>query len=303
MTEQTEITPGWLDWVKDRQEPTVRLPEGAVDAHCHVFGPATEFPFSPTRKYTPTDAGKADLARLREELGVARNVIVQASCHGRDNSALLDALDFFGDTARGVVALGSEVPLSELEAMHHRGVRGVRFNFVKRLVESQPFEEVELVAAKIRELGWHIVVYFESPDLPDLEVFLADLGVPLVIDHLGRPDVAAGASSAEYAAFLRFVERTGAWVKVSCPERLTMTGPYAVAGATEVYTDVAPFARKAMEEFPERVLWGTDWPHPNLRSHMPDDAVLLNYLDQIAPSTATRQRLLVDNPMALYWQN
>src|SRR5690625_3085057 len=151
MTEQTAITPGWLDWVKDRQEPTVRLPEGAVDAHCHVFGPATEFPFSPTRKYTPTDAGKADLARLREELGVARNVIVQASCHGRDNSALLDALDFFGDTARGVVALGSEVPLSELEAMHHRGVRGVRFNFVKRLVESQPFEEVELVAAKIRE--------------------------------------------------------------------------------------------------------------------------------------------------------
>lgn len=303
MTEQTEITPGWLDWVKDRQEPTVRLPEGAVDAHCHVFGPATEFPFSPTRKYTPTDAGKADLARLREELGVARNVIVQASCHGRDNSALLDALDFFGDTARGVVALGSEVPLSELEAMHHRGVRGVRFNFVKRLVESQPFEEVELVAAKIRELGWHIVVYFESPDLPDLEVFLADLGVPLVIDHLGRPDVAAGASSAEYAAFLRFVERTGAWVKVSCPERLTMTGPYAVAGATEVYADVAPFAQKVMEEFPERVLWGTDWPHPNLRSHMPDDAVLLNYLDQIAPSTATRQRLLVDNPMALYWEN
>jgi len=185
--------------------------------------------------------------------------------------------------------------------MHQRGVRGVRFNFVKRLVEHQSFKEVEQVAAKIRELGWHIVVYFESPDLPDLENFLASLGVPLVIDHLGRPDVATGASSAEYSAFLRFVERTEAWVKVSCPERLTITGPYATAGAHKIYTDVAPFAQKAIAEFPERVLWGTDWPHPNLRSHMPDDAILLNYLTQIAPDQSDLQRLLVDNPMALYW--
>src|SRR5699024_8133557 len=120
----------------------------------------------------------------------------------------------------------------------------------KRLVEDQSFEEVELVAAKIRELGWHIVVYFEAPDLPDLEDFLANLGVPLVIDHLGRPDVSKGASSADYASFLKFGDRTDAWVKVSCPERLTITGPYAVTGAREVYTDVAPFARKAIEQFP-----------------------------------------------------
>lgn len=298
---QSKKTPGWLDWVQDRQQPTVQLPAGAVDAHCHVFGPAAEFPFAPDRKYTPGDASKSDLENLRNDLGVARNVIVQASCHGRDNSALLDALDYFGETARGVVTIGSDVTENELEDMHERGVRGVRFNFVKRLVENQSFEEVGLVAAKIRELGWHLVVYFESPDLPDLEDFLSNLNVPLVIDHLGRPDVAKGASSAEYASFLKFMDRTDAWVKVSCPERLTITGPYAVAGANEVYTDVAPFAQKAIAEFPDRILWGTDWPHPNLRSHMPDDAILLNYLTQIAPDQSDLQRLLVDNPMALYW--
>ena len=301
MTEHTAKTPGWLDWVQNRQEPAVQLPVGTVDSHCHVFGPAAAFPFARDRKYTPGDASKFDLEHLRSHLGVARNVIVQASCHGRDNAALLDALDYFGDTARGVIAIGSDVNQSELESMHQRGVRGVRFNFVKRLVEHQSFKEVEQVATKIRELGWHIVVYFESPDLPDLENFLANLGVPLVIDHLGRPDVATGASSAEYSAFLRFVERTDAWVKVSCPERLTITGPYATAGAHKVYTDVAPFAQKAIAEFPERVLWGTDWPHPNLRSHMPDDAVLLNYLMQVAPDASALQRLLVDNPMTLYW--
>ena len=302
MTNQTKKTPGWLDWIQDRQEPAVGLPTGAVDAHCHVFGPAAEFPFALGRTYTPGDASKTDLEHLRHDLGVSRNVIVQASCHGRDNAALLDALDYFGDTARGVVAIGSDISERQLKDMHNRGVRGVRFNFVKRLVEEQPLEEVELVAAKIRELGWHIVVYFEASDLPDLADLLANLNVALVIDHLGRPDLAKGASSAEYSAFLKFVDRTGAWVKVSCPERLTITGPYAVAGAHEVYTDVVPFAQKVMTEFPDRVLWGTDWPHPNLRSHMPDDAVLLNYLRQIAADPSARQRLLVDNPMALYWK-
>ena len=132
MTEHTGKTPGWLDWVQDRQEPAVQLPAGTVDAHCHVFGPAAQFPFAPDRKYTPGDASKKDLEHLSNDLGVARNVIVQASCHGRDNAALLDALDYFGETARGVVAIGSDIGQNELEDMHHRGVRGVRFNFVKR---------------------------------------------------------------------------------------------------------------------------------------------------------------------------
>ncbi|MGW9551169.1 amidohydrolase family protein [Citricoccus zhacaiensis] len=301
MTENSEKTAGWLDWVKDRGEPAFTLPAGTVDAHCHVFGPAAEFPFSPSRKYTPCDAGKADLRDLREHLGVARNVIVQATCHGRDNAALLDALDDFGDTARGVVSVGADVTIEQLTVMHERGVRGVRFNFVKRLVQSQPFEELALVADKIRDFGWHIVLYFEPEDLPGLEDTLAGLGVPLVIDHMGRPDVRRGADSDEFSSFLRFVERTDAWVKVSCPERLSEAGPYAVDGQREVYTDVVPFARRVMAEFPERALWGTDWPHPNLRSHMPDDALLLGYIPQIAPTEAEQRALLVTNPMSLYW--
>lgn len=303
MTDHVTKTPGWLDWVQPRQRPSITLPDGAVDAHCHVFGPANAFPFAPGRKYTPGDASKHDLEALRGDLGVTRNVIVQASCHGRNNAALLDALEYFGDSARGVVAVGGDVTEQELAAMHERGVRGVRFNFVKRLVAYQSLDEVERVAAMIRPLGWHLVVYFEAADLPDLAGWLSGLGVPLVIDHLGRPDVSKGVSSAEFAEFLRFVDRTEAWTKVSCPERLTATGPYAVDGAAEVYTDVAPFARTVLREFPERVLWGTDWPHPNLKSHMPDDAVLLNYLGQITSSDAELRRLLVDNPSALYWSD
>lgn len=303
MIDHVAKTPGWLDWVQHRQRPSITLPSGAVDAHCHVFGPASEFPFAPARTYTPGDASKHDLEALRADLGVARNVIVQASCHGRDNAALLDALEYFGDSARGVVAVGGDVTETELVAMHKSGVRGVRFNFVKRLVAHQALDEVARVAAMIRPLGWHLVVYFEAHDLPDLEGFLTGLNVPLVIDHLGRPYVAKGVGSAEFAASLHFVDRTGAWVKVSCPERLTVTGPYAVAGAAEVYTDVAPFARTVLREFPERVLWGTDWPHPNLKSHMPDDAVLLNYLSQITANDAELRRLLVDNPNVLYWSD
>lgn len=301
MTTPTEKTSGWLDWVKDLSEPAFHLPEGAVDAHCHVFGPAAEFPFAPERKYTPGDAGKTALRDLHAHLGISRRVIVQASCHGRDNAALLDALNWFGDSARGVAAVDADVTERDLEAMHAVGVRGVRFNFVKRLVDRQPLDEVRTVAAKIKDLGWHVVLYFEPADLADLQEVFAGLDVPLVIDHMGRPDVERGVDSAEFARFLNFVSRTGAWVKVGCAERLTRTGPYAVPPATRVYEDVAPFARRVVEEFPERVLWGTDWPHPNLRSHMPDDALLLGYVPQIADTAKAQKALLVDNPRSLYW--
>lgn len=301
MTTTTDRDSGWLDWVRDRSEPAYGLPPGAIDSHCHVFGPAAQFPFAKGRKYTPGDAGKQDLLELHRHLGVDGRVIVQASCHGRDNAALMDALGWFGDTARGVVAVGADVTEEELGAMHQAGVRGVRFNFVKRLVEQQPVDELRAVAAKIKHLGWHIVLYFEPEDLADLQDDFAGLGVPLVIDHMGRPDVAGTVDSGAFADFLRFADRVGAWVKVSCPERLTRTGPFALAGASRLYEDVAPFARKVIQEFPERSIWGTDWPHPNLRSHMPDDAVLLGYIPQIAEGEAQQRALLVDNPRSLYW--
>ncbi|MCF2573333.1 amidohydrolase family protein [Brevibacterium sp. UCMA 11754] len=294
-------SPGWLHWEKQRTTPQIILPAGAVDAHCHVFGPGDTFPFSPLRKYTPCDASKTDLFELHQELGFARRVVVQATCHGSDNSALLDVLRSDPDASRGVVTLTSDIDESALAEMHELGVRGVRFNFVKRLVDHPPYKELRLIADKIRQFDWHIVIYFEQHDLADLEDFFRELPVPLVIDHMGRPDVSAGTTGADFSRFLSFVDRTDSWVKVGCPERLTLDGPWARPGKQELYTDVAPFARRLIAEQPDRVLWGTDWPHPNLKSHMPDDAAMLNYLAQITDSDSQLHKLLVDNPIDLYW--
>ncbi|MEU2767096.1 amidohydrolase family protein [Streptomyces diastaticus] len=295
------VTPGWLDWYRGPSKPRFALPPGSVDAHCHVFGPAAEFPFASERKYTPVDASKHDLFALRDHLGVTRNVIVQATCHGADNSALVDALRTAGDLARGVATVRPDVSDGELRRLHDAGVRGVRFNFVRRLVDAAPTEALEAVVRRVAPLGWHVVLYFEAADLPGLESFFASLPVPLVIDHMGRPDVTRSADGPEFARFLRFVEANDVWVKVSCPERLTATGPRALDGERDAYRDVVPFARKVVDTFTDRVLWGTDWPHPNLKDHMPDDGLLVDHIPRVATTPDRRQALLVDNPMRLYW--
>ncbi|WP_394428093.1 amidohydrolase family protein [Streptomyces sp. SGAir0957] len=294
-------TPGWLDWYRNPSRPTFRLPAGAVDAHCHVFGPQAAFPFAPERKYTPCDGGKDQLFALRDQLGLARNVIVQATCHGADNSAMVDAVRAANGRARGIATVRPDITESELFALDAAGVRGVRFNFVRRLVDAPPTAALTTIARKIAPLGWHIVLYFESADLPGLEDFFGSLPTPLVIDHMGRPDVTKGADSPEFSRFLRFVDRHDVWVKVTCPERLSVTGPAALDGERHPYTDVVPFGRRVVEEFGDRVLWGTDWPHPNLTDHMPDDGLLVDYLPQVAVDEEQQRRLLVDNPMRLYW--
>ncbi len=288
------MDPDWLCFHPNPRKPRFRLPAGAVDAHCHVFGPAARFPFAPERKYTPCDAGKEALFALRDHLGFARNVIVQASCHGRDNRALLDALRTAGDRARGVVSLDPATSDADLRAMDEAGVRGVRFNFLRRLVDAPPTEECLSIARRIAPLGWHVVVYFEAADLPGLEPFLKSLPTPVVVDHMGRPEIGKGPDHPGFRAFLRFVENNDhVWTKVTCPERLTVQGP--------PYDDVVPFACAVVERFPDRVLWGTDWPHPNMKSHMPDDGDLVDFIPRIAPSPVVQRKLLVDNPMRLYW--
>lgn len=297
-----EKTPGWLDFHPHPSKPRFRLPPGAVDAHCHVFGPGAEFPYAPERKYTPCDAGKAQLFALRDHLGFARNVIVQATCHGSDNRALTDACRSSGGRARGVASVRRDVSDAELRELHEAGVRGVRFNFVKRLVDSTPREQLAEIAARVARLGWHVVIYFEAPELPDLVDFLAALPTTVVVDHMGRPDVTRSVDGPEFALFLGLLrEHPHVWSKVGGADRLSVSGPRALHAEPLPYRDVVPFASRVVQEFPERVLWGSDWPHPNLKDHMPDDGLLVDYVTQIAATPELQRKLMVDNPMRLYW--
>ena len=296
------MDPDWLPFHPNPSRPAFRAPAGAVDAHCHVFGPQARFPFAPERKYTPCDASKEQLFALRDLLGFERNVIVQATCHGNDNRALLDALQHSNGKARGVVSVARDVSDAALEAMHAAGVRGTRFNFVRRLVEFTPREVLAEIARRIASLGWHVVVYFEAQDLPGLWDFFTALPTVVVVDHLGRPDVRKPVDGPEFERFVKLLgEHPNIWSKVSCPERLSASGPPALEGECNAYRDVVPFARRIVEAFPERVLWGTDWPHPNLKSHMPDDGLLVDFIPHIAPAPELQRKLLVDNPMHLYW--
>lgn len=288
------MDPDYLPFHPNPSKPAFAVPPGAVDAHCHVFGPEDVFPYAPERKYTPCDAPKAKLFDLRDYLGFERNVIVQASCHGRNNDALVDALSSAGELARGVAVVGPSVTDDELKRMDDAGVRAVRFNFVKRLVDATPKEVFLGIAERIAKLDWHIVVYFEAPDLEELTPFLKQLPTTVVVDHMGRPDVTKGV---DHPDFQRFIDLLAAndnfWTKVSCPERLTVNGP--------PYDDVVPFARTLVDRFTDRVLWGTDWPHPNMKSHAPDDGHLVDIIPKIATDSAKQKALLVDNPMRLYW--
>jgi len=295
-------TPGWLDWYKQPTKPRFQLPSGSVDAHCHVFGPGGTFPYAPQRKYTPCDASKHQLFALRDHLGFDRNVIVQATCHSADNGALVDACLSAGNKARGVATVKADITDEALQQLHAAGIRGVRFNFVKRLVDVTPEDELLAIARRIAPLGWHVVIYFEAPDLPDLWEFFGTIPTPLVVDHMGRPDVNKPVNSPEFQLFLRFMQdHPNVWSKVSCPERLSNDGPPALNGEQAAYQDVVPFARTVVERFPDRVLWGTDWPHPNLKDHMPDDGLLVDFIPQIAVTEKLQHQLLVDNPMRLYW--
>lgn len=284
----------WLDWHPNPSKPKFKVPPGAVDAHCHVFGPGDQFGFAEERKYTPCDASREQLFALRDFLGFEKNVVVQATCHGSDNSAMLDVLEHSDGRARGVATVKSDISVEEIERMHNLGVRGVRFNYVKRLVDPKPDDYYRGIIEKIKPFGWHVVLYFEPADLREKWDFFTSLGVTIVVDHMGRPDVTKPLDNPDFALFQEFMREHDVWAKVSCPDRLTVTG-------SPLYADVVPFAKAIVEEFPDRVLWGTDWPHPNMKKEMPDDGILVDYVPAIAVTEELQEKLLVTNPNKLYW--
>lgn len=280
-------------WTNTPSVPRYVPPAGAIDAHCHVFGPQAEFPFSAKAKYLPQDAGPEMLFALRDRLGFSRNVIVQASCHGTDNAATLNAIAKSGGRARGVAVVDPAISDAELQALHDGGMRGVRFNFLKRLVDNAPKDQFLELASRL-PTGWHVVVYFEADILAELRPFLDAIPVPLVIDHMGRPDVAAGFDGPEMLAFRALMDsRDDIWTKVTCPDRLDPKGA--------PYDDFVSAVRPLVEAYPDRVLWGTDWPHPNMQDDIPDDGTLVDIIPRIAVTEELQRKLLIANPRQLYW--
>jgi predicted TIM-barrel fold metal-dependent hydrolase len=273
-------------------KPRYAPPPGACDGHCHVFGPAARFPYAPKRAYTPPDAPKEKLAALHRHLGLARAILVQASCHGTDNSAMLDAIARSKGAWRGVAMVPKDVTDRELERLNASGVRGARFNFVAHLGGAPDLKAVESVAARVAPLGWHLQVHLDAADIGTYRDFLGRLPVPFIVDHMGRVEARHGLDQKPFRLLLDLMRNERAWIKVSGPERVSSAG--------KPFHDAIPFARALIEAAPDRVLWGTDFPHPNVK-WMPNDGELVDLFAETCDDEGIRRKILVDNPTKLYW--
>jgi 2-pyrone-4,6-dicarboxylate lactonase len=272
-----------------RRRPGFALPPGTCDAHCHVFGPASKFPYAPTRSYTPEDAPREALEALHQQLGIARAVIVQASCHGTDNSAMLDCLRSNPARYRGVAIVDDSFTAAQYHDLHEAGVRGVRFNFMPHLGASADLAVVQRVIDRIRELDWHVVLHIHGGVIIEMSDFMQRLPLPFVIDHMGRVPAKDGIDQPPVRALIELLKNERCWIKVCGAERI----------ARPPYGEAIPIAAALLKAGGERVLWGTDFPHPNA-THEADEAELVELVPQFAPDAADRQRVLVDNPVRLY---
>jgi len=272
-----------------RRKPRFKLPPGSCDAHCHVFGPGDKFPYAPNRRYTPEDAPKETLAALHAHLGIDRAVIVQASCHGADNAAMLDCIASDPRRYRGVAIVDDSFIDADFDKLHSGGVRGARFNFVKHLGGAPDLGVFNRVIDRIKGRGWHVVLHLDAPNIIPLSDMIRKLPLPFVVDHMGRVPSAAGVDQPPLRALIELARLENCWIKVCGAERISMP-PYAAA---------VPIARALVDAAPSRVLWGTDFPHPNA-THEADEADLVDLVPQYAAETLAQKRLLVDNPTKLY---
>lgn len=276
----------------DPSTPSFRPPPGTVDSHCHVFGPAARFPFSPHRTFTPHDVPETRLRALHRHLGIDRAVIVQSACHGFDHAALTAALAVGEGRYRGVALLSPDATRHDVAALHESGVRGVRLQFMPHLGPAPGPEEIRRVRDVVAPFGWHIAVHVAGRGvLEHLDTFRG-IDAQLVIDHLARIDLADRYRDDAVAALKRLLDRGNVWLKVSGADRVSRTGV--------PYDDAVALAATLVAYAPERVVWGTDFPHPNISAEVPDDGVLLDLLPTIAPDPDTRRRLLIDNPTELF---
>ena len=276
----------------DTRTPKYRPPPGACDAHCHIFGPGDVYPYAPDRSYTPPDAPLSRFKELQKTLGLSRAVLVNASCHGSDNTVIVDAIAQSGGAYRGVANSDDSFTEKDFEKLHLAGFRGVRFNFVKHLGGMPDMGEFQRTLARIRPFGWHIDLHFDAGDLIEHDALLKSLPVPFIIDHMGRVPTKNGLGQEPFKLLLNLARNNDrCWIKISGSERISSGPPF---------TDAVPFAQALIEAAPDRILWGTDWPHPNIAKHMPNDGDLVDLIPLMMPDAALQKRILVDNPHRLY---
>lgn len=274
------------------RKPKLKLSPGACDTHFHIFGPRARFPYAPGRNFTPADAPKEALFALHEFLGIDHGVIVHTAAHGTDNSATADALAAKGGAYRGVALVPVDIADAELKRLDAAGFCGARFHYMQHLGQGTPIGEVIAFGKRLAEIGWHLQIHMAAELIKELAPAIKTAPVPVAIDHMGRVDASLGLEQPAFQHLLRLMDDKNVWVKVSGCDRATRLGP--------PYADAVPFARKLVAEFGDRVVWGTDWPHPNHQGPIPDDGGLVDLITDIAPTPQARQALLVDNPQRFY---
>jgi len=275
----------------ETKTPRFKAPPNSCDAHCHVFGPHATFPYSDKASYWPPDADKHALKRIHDKLGIERAVLVQASCHGIDNRGMLDAIKTSNGAYRGVCIANDSLSENDFQDMHHGGVRGVRFNFVKHLGGAPDLVMMKTVLDRVKPLGWHLVIHVNAEDLIAYADFFNAIDMDIVVDHMARVPTSEGVGQQAYQILLDVMQRDNWWVKVCGAERIAVAPPF---------YDAVPYAQGLVEVAPDRVIWGTDYPHPNIKKYMPNDADLLDLVPLIARDEAMQRKILVDNPARLY---
>lgn len=291
MIEPMSEIPTCLPPVRDTRRSRLELPPGAVDCHTHVFD--SRYPLSPNRGYNPPDSTLDDMLAMHAQLGIERVVFTQPSVYGSDNSAILDAMALIPDRARAVVALTADTSDEELARLDSVGVRGIRLNLDN--VGGMPLDmgDIPRMADRIGELGWHVEFLFAGHDLPDLIDLFRSLRTPISIGHFGYMDAGDGVDADLFQMLLGLVADGNSWIKLSAPNRLKV-------GDLPPWPEVVPLAHALIETAPDRMLWASDWPHPNKYEVQPNDADLIEQLELWAPDPGMRKRILVDNPEALY---
>jgi predicted TIM-barrel fold metal-dependent hydrolase len=284
---EPEVCPGPLLQVN---RPLVPVPRGAADCHAHVFGPRERYPYSPKRYYTPPPVFLKDYLAMHNALGVDRGVLVQSAVHGLNNDVILDAITQYPDRLRGIALIDDTFDEGMLERLHHGGVRGFRVNMVAKV--GVQLDAARRLADRVAPLGWHVQFLLDVESLPDLDRVLGEFPTEVVIDHMGRPNPARGTDAPGFRGLIRLLQSGRGWAKLSAPYRTSMQD--------SPYVDMTPFAQALIAAAPDRLVWGTDWPHVTLDTPMPNDGDLLDILAVWAPDPVIRAKILVANPAALY---